>query len=308
MRVYVAGHRGLVGSAIVRAIEKRKDLSWVGKTRSELNLLEASDVEEFIGKEKPDAIILAAAKVGGIGANVTYPVDFLTENLQIELNVMKAAHELSIERLVFLGSSCIYPRDAEQPIPEKALLAGPLEKTNEAYALAKIAGVKLVESYRRQFGHRWISVMPTNLYGPGDNFDLENSHVIPALIRKFHEAKVKDDPAVHLWGSGDPLREFLHSEDLATAILLAMERYDSHETLNIGSGREISIMELAETIGKLVGFSGTIAWDTSKPNGTPRKILNSQKLRELGWRPRIDLETGLSDLIEEYSIRSGLKE
>lgn len=301
MKIFVAGHKGLVGSALVRAIEQRRDLSWFGRTRQELDLSDHPAVSEVLAGEKPDAIILAAARVGGIGANSKFPVDFLSENLQIQLSVMNAAHEHGIDRLVFLGSSCIYPREAEQPISEKSLLTGPLEKTNEAYALAKIAGLKLVESHRRQFGHKWISVMPTNLYGPGDNFDLENSHVIPALIRKFHEAKVKNESAVHLWGTGEPLREFLHSDDLASAILTTLDKYDSDEALNIGSGQEVSIRFLAETIKMLVGFSGEIIWDSSKPNGTPRKILDSQKLAKLGWKPQIDLETGLSLVIDEYT-------
>jgi len=293
VKIYVAGHRGLVGSAIVRAIEEGSEHSWVGKTHAELDLLDRTSVFDYVAAEKPDAVIIAAAKVGGIHANSSYPVQFLSENLQIETNLMDAAHAAGIPRLLFLGSSCVYPKLAQQPIKEEYLLTGELEKTNEAYALAKISGLKLVQAYRSQYGHRWISAMPTNMYGPLDNFDLENSHVLPALIRKFHDAKARGDKSVTLWGSGSPLREFLHSDDLAAACLFLLENYDDDVAINVGTGKDISIRELAELIKQIVGFEGSIEWDSSRPDGTPRKLLDISRIQALGWEPKISLEAGL---------------
>ena len=300
MKIYVAGHRGLVGSAIVRAIEKGAHHVWVGKTHADLDLLDRNAVFDYMASEKPDSVIIAAAKVGGIHANNTYPVQFLTENLQIETNLMDAAHAAGIPRLLFLGSSCVYPRHAQQPIKEEYLLTGELEKTNEAYALAKISGLKLVQAYRNQYGNRWISAMPTNMYGPGDNFDLENSHVLPALIRKFHEAQVANAKSVTLWGSGSPLREFLHADDLASACLFLLENYDDEIAINIGTGVDISIQDLGELISKVVGFQGKIEWDSSKPDGTPRKLLDISRITALGWKPTISLEAGLEDTYSSY--------
>lgn len=293
MKIYVAGHRGLVGSAIVRQIEADGKHTWVGKTRQELDLLDRGAVFEFLSDEKPDAVIIAAAKVGGIQANNSFPVEFLSENLQIETNLMDAAHKASIDRLLFLGSSCVYPKFAEQPIKEEYLLTGALEPTNEAYALAKIAGLRLVQAYRKQYGHRWISAMPTNMYGPGDNFDLENSHVLPALIRKFHDAKVSGSKSVTLWGTGSPRREFLHSDDLGRACTFLLEKYDEEVAINVGVGKDISIRELSELIQQIVGFDGEIEWDSSKPDGTPRKLLDTQRLQGLGWEPQILLKQGI---------------
>lgn len=300
MKIYVAGHRGLVGSAMVRAIEAGGVHSWVGKTRSELDLLERKAVFEFVASTKPDAMVIAAAKVGGIHANDSYPVEFLSENLQIETNLMDAAHSAGVERVLFLGSSCVYPKLAPQPIKEEYLLTGELEKTNEAYALSKIAGLKLVQAYRKQYGHRWISAMPTNLYGPGDNFDLANSHVLPALLRKFHEAKANGDASVTVWGSGSPKREFLHSDDLALACLFLLESYDAEIPINVGTGIDVSIKGLADLVGEVVGFTGKIEWDSSKPDGTPRKLLDTSRLRDLGWKPSITLEAGLQDTYEWF--------
>ncbi len=300
MRIFVAGHKGLVGSAIVRKVDKDSVHSWIGKTRFELDLLDREAVFEFLACEKPDAVIVAAAKVGGIVANNTYPVKFLSENLQIETNLLDGAHAAGVEKLLFLGSSCVYPKFADQPIKEEYLLTGELEKTNEPYALAKIAGLKLVQAYRKEFGRRWISAMPTNLYGPGDNFDLQNSHVLPALIRKFHEAKLSNDSSVTLWGSGTPRREFLHSDDLAKASLFLLENYDDDIAINVGFGEDFSIKELAEMVSEIVGFSGLIDWDSSKPDGTPRKLLDVSRITKLGWKPVIQLRQGVSDTYEWY--------
>jgi GDP-L-fucose synthase len=300
MKIYVAGHRGLVGSAIVRAIETGGKHGWIGKTHSELDLLDRKAVFDYVASEKPDAIVIAAAKVGGIHANNTFPVQFLTENLQIETNLMDAAHAAGIPRLLFLGSSCVYPKHAQQPIKEEYLLTGELEKTNEAYALAKISGLKLVQAYRRQYGHKWISAMPTNMYGPGDNFDLENSHVLPALIRKFHDAKTRGENRVVLWGTGSPLREFLHSDDLASACVFLLENYDDETAINIGSGKDLTIKDLAELIKNIVGFTGEIDWDTSKPDGTPRKLLDASRMNSLGWAPKISLSEGISSTYEWF--------
>ncbi len=300
MRIYVAGHRGLVGSAIVRQIEKDSVHSWLGKTRTELDLLDRRAVFDFLAIEKPEAVVVAAAKVGGIVANSTYPVKFLSENLQIETNLLDGAHAGGVERLLFLGSSCVYPKFASQPIKEEYLLTGELEKTNEPYALAKIAGLKLVQAYRQEHGHRWISAMPTNLYGPGDNFDLQNSHVLPAMIRKFHEAKLSNAQSVSLWGSGTPRREFLHSEDLARASIFLLENYDDDVAINVGFGEDFSIKELAEMVSEIVGFTGLVEWDKSKPDGTPRKLLDTSRISDLGWKPIIQLPDGIRATYDWY--------
>jgi GDP-L-fucose synthase len=300
MKIYVAGHRGLVGSAIIRAVEAEGKHTWIGRTRSELDLLDRKAVFEFVASEKPDAIIIAAAKVGGIHANNTYPVQFLSENMQIETNLMDAAHAAGIEKLLFLGSSCVYPKLAQQPIKEEYLLTGELEKTNEAYALAKIAGLKLVQAYRKQYEHKWVSAMPTNMYGPGDNFDLENSHVLPALIRKFDDAKNSGASTVTLWGSGSPRREFLHADDLGRACLYLLENYDDEVAINVGVGEDVSIKELAELIQKITGFEGNIEWDSSKPDGTPRKLLDVSRISALGWKAQISLEDGIRSTYEWY--------
>ncbi len=304
MKIYVAGHRGLVGSAIVRAIEAEGKHSWIGRTRAELDLLDRKAVFEFLATEKPEAVVIAAAKVGGIHANDTYPVQFLTENLQIESNLMDGSHAAGIERLLFLGSSCAYPKMAQQPIKEEYLLTGELEKTNEAYALAKISGLKLVQAYRRQYGHKWITAMPTNMYGPGDNFDLENSHVLPALIRKFHDAKTLGNSLVTLWGTGSPRREFLHSDDLGRACVFLLEHYDDDVAINVGVGEDIAIKELAELIKRVVGFEGAINWDSSKPDGAPRKLLDVSRLESLGWSPKISLQYGVQTTYNWYTKNS----
>ena len=304
MRIYVAGHRGLVGSAIIRAIEAEGKHTWIGRTRSELDLLDRKAVFEFLATEKPDAVVIAAAKVGGIHANETYPVEFLTENLQIEANLMDGAHAAKIEKLLFLGSSCVYPKMAQQPIKEEYLLTGELEKTNEAYALAKISGLKLVQAYRKQYGHKWISAMPTNMYGPGDNFDLENSHVLPALIRKFHDAKTQRSASVNLWGTGSPKREFLHSDDLGSACIFLLENYDDDVAINVGVGEDIAIKDLAELIKGVVGFEGEIEWDFTKPDGTPRKLLDVSRIESLGWKATISLEDGIRSTYEWFKTKN----
>jgi GDP-L-fucose synthase len=285
---------------MVRAIEAGDAHTWIGQTRSELDLLNRSEVFEYVASVKPDAMVVAAAKVGGIHANSTYPVQFLSENLQIETNLMDAAHAAGIERVLFLGSSCVYPKFAPQPIKEEYLLTGELEKTNEAYALSKIAGLKLVQAYREQYGHKWISAMPTNLYGPGDGFDLANSHVLPALLRKFHEAKTSGEKSVIVWGTGKPKREFLHSDDLALACLFLLENYDDEVPINVGTGVDVSIKGLADLVGEVVGFAGEIEWDASKPDGTPRKLLDTSRLTKLGWTPSISLEQGLKSTYEWF--------
>jgi len=305
MKIYVAGHRGLVGSAIVRAIESNGEHTWIGQTRSELDLLDRDAVFSFLASETPDAVVIAAAKVGGIHANSSFPVQFLSENMQIETNLMDGSHAAGIEKLLFLGSSCVYPKFAQQPIKEEYLLTGELESSNEAYALAKISGLKLVQAYRKQYGRKWISAMPTNMYGPGDNFDLETSHVLPALIRKFHDAKIRDDKEVTLWGSGSPKREFLHADDLGSACLFLLEHYNSDSPINVGIGKDISIDALADLIQEIVGYSGEIVWDTSKPDGTPQKLLDVSRINQLGWEPSIDLRSGLEQTYKWY-VDSGL--
>lgn len=289
-----------MGSALVRQIEKSPS-TWIGATRSELDLFARPKVFEYIKREKPDAVVIAAARVGGIAANSQFPVEFLTENLQIEMSILDACHAAQIPRVLFLGSSCIYPRLSPQPIKEEYLLTGELEPTNEAYALSKIAGIKLVQGYRHQYGHHWISAMPTNLYGIGDNFHPETSHVLPAMLRRFHEAKISGSASVTLWGSGSPRREFLHVDDLATACLFLLENYDDEIPLNVGWGHDITIRELAETISSIVGFKGELLWDTTKPDGTPQKLLDTTRINTLGWRPAISLEAGIASTYDWFT-------
>src|SRR5206468_1697728 len=286
-KIFVAGHRGMVGSAVMRRLQADGFKNLLIRDRSELDLMDESAVAKFFLKEKPTIVICAAAKVGGIQANNDYPVQFLLDNLRIQNNVIRSASDSGVRKLLFLGSSCIYPKFAPQPIPETALLSGPLEPTNEAYAIAKIAGMKLCQAYWHEFGRHFISAMPTNLYGPNDNFDLETSHVLAALIRKAHEAKVRKDQKLTVWGTGKPRREFLHVDDLSSACLLLLEKYDSPEIINVGCGEDISIRKLSELICDVVGFDGELAWDTSKPDGTPRKLLDVTKLRALGLKPAI---------------------
>jgi GDP-L-fucose synthase len=291
-RVWVAGHRGMVGSALVRRLA-REGCEVITAGRDTVDLTRQAEVEAWLGETRPQAVLLAAAKVGGILANATYPAAFLYENLAIETNVIHAAHKIGVEKLLFLGSSCIYPKFATQPIAEDSLLTGALEPTNEWYAIAKIAGLKLAEAYRKQHGADFISAMPTNLYGPGDNFDLTSSHVLPALIRKAHEAKLSGAAELTIWGSGTPRREFLHVDDAADAMVFLLKSYSGDQHVNVGSGTDVTILELAETVARVVGFEGRIALDTSKPDGTPRKLMSGDKLAHLGWRPRIELESGI---------------
>jgi GDP-L-fucose synthase len=299
MTILVAGGSGLVGSAIVREL-KGLNQDVIGISSKDIDLLDRSKTFEFINNLKPTAIIDSAAKVGGIGGNNSYPVEFLSQNLQIQSNLMDAAHAAKISKFVFLGSSCIYPRDCAQPIKEEYLLTGELEQTNSAYAVAKIAGIELIKSYRKEYGYKWISVMPTNMYGPNDNFDLENGHVLPVLIRKFVEVKRSGSGKVTLWGSGAPLREFMHVDDFAKAVVFCMDKYDDSNQINVGSGQEISIKDLADKISKAVGFSGEIIWDLSKPDGTMRKVLDSSKIANLGWKPLISLDQGIASTVEWY--------
>jgi GDP-L-fucose synthase len=299
MTILVAGGSGLVGSAIVREL-KRLNQDVIGISSKDVNLLDREKTFKFINNLKPTAIIDSAAKVGGIGGNNSYPVEFLSQNLQIQSNLMDAAHAAKVSKFVFLGSSCIYPRDCAQPIKEEYLLTGELEQTNSAYAVAKIAGIELIKSYRKEYGYKWISVMPTNMYGPNDNFDLENGHVLPVLIRKFIEAKRSGSGKVTLWGSGSPLREFLHVGDLAKAVVVCMDKYDDSKQINIGSGQEVSTKDLADKISKAVGFVGEIIWDSSKPDGTMRKVLDSSKIAKLGWKPLISLDQGIASTVEWY--------
>jgi len=302
--IFIAGHRGLAGSAIHRELSTHGYQSLLTRSRSELDLGDRTAVRRFFEDERPQVVVMAAAKVGGIKANNDYPVEFLLENLRIQNNVIEAAHDFDTAKLLFLGSSCIYPKFAPQPIPETALLTGALEPTNDAYAVAKIAGIKLCEAYSREYQRDFISAMPTNLYGPGDNFDLAHSHVLPALLRKVHEAKVSGASEVTVWGTGKPRREFLHVDDLASACRFLLENYDSPEIINVGCGEDVSIRELAELICEVVGFDGELVFDSSKPDGTPRKLLDIQRLKSLGWAPRVGLREGLAQTYAWY-LREG---
>jgi len=299
-KIFVAGHRGMVGSALVRRLEAEGFTNVLKRDRSQLDLTDESAVAKFFADEPPDVVVVAAAKVGGIKANNEYPVEFLLENLRIQNNIIRSAFEAGVRKLLFLGSSCIYPKFAPQPIPETALLTGPLEPTNEAYAIAKIAGIKLCQAYAREYGATFISVMPTNLYGPNDSFDLETSHVLPALLRKAHDAKTRNENKLIVWGTGKPRREFLHVDDLASACLLLLEKYDSPEIINIGCGEDITIRELAELICDVVGFNGELVWDATKPDGTPRKLLDITKIRALSWQPTIPLRQGIAQTYEWF--------
>ena len=299
-KIYVAGHRGMVGSAIVRALKKAGHTQIIGRTSEELDLRDGAAVKEFFAQEKPTYVIMAAARVGGIHYNSTAPYDFIYDNLIMSTNVIEAARQSKAKKLLFLGSSCIYPKLAPQPIKESSLLTGPLEATNEAYALAKIAGIKLCTFARQQYGCDFISAMPCNLYGPGDNFSLENSHVLPAIIRKMNEAKLRGDAAVKLWGTGLPLREFLHVDDLAQACLLLMDKYSEPGTINLGSGQEVTIQALAETIAMIVGYHGKLEFDKSKPDGTPRKIMDNSRIQALGWTPKTSLKQGIQEVYQWY--------
>ena len=298
-RIWVAGHRGMVGGAVVRRLAS-EGCEVITAGREVVDLVNQKAVHDWMAEAKPDAIVLAAAKVGGIHANDTYPVDFLYENLMIEANIIHAAHDGDVERLLFLGSSCIYPKFADQPIQEASLLTGELEPTNEWYAIAKIAGLKLVQAYRKQHGRDWISAMPTNLYGPGDNYDLTTSHVLPALLRKFHEAKERGDKEVVIWGTGTPKREFLHCDDLADALVFLLRHYSDDQHVNVGSGHEVTIKELAETIAEVVGYDAALTWDTTKPDGTPRKLMDSARLHGLGWNNARDLKDGIAQTYADW--------
>ncbi len=291
-KIYVAGHRGLVGSAIVRNLEEKEFTNIICRTHHELDLTSQQAVRDFFAEQKPDVVVLAA-KVGGINANNTAPAEFAYENMQIQCNVIKCCHDFGVKKLLFLGSTCIYPKMAQQPIPEDALLTGPLEETNEAYAVAKIAGLEMCKYFKRQYGDDFISCMPTNLYGPYDNYDLSGSHVMPALIRKFHEAKANNAPSVELWGTGTPLREFLYVDDMADACVFLLEHYDGEQHVNIGTGKEVTIRELAEIVRRVVGYEGGIVWNQEMPDGTPRKLTDVTKLHKLGWTHKIELEEGV---------------
>ncbi|MDK0881999.1 GDP-L-fucose synthase [Clostridium perfringens] len=299
-KIYVAGHRGLVGSAIVRNLEEKGFNNIICRTHKELDLTNQNEVRRFFEEERPEYVFLAAAKVGGIHANNTYPADFIYENLMIQNNVIKAAHDFEVKKLLFLGSTCIYPKMAPQPIKEDYLLTGSLEETNEAYAVAKIAGLEMCKFFKRQYGDNFISCMPTNLYGPNDNFDLKNSHVLPALIRKFHEAKVNNSEVVEVWGTGKPLREFLYVDDMADACVFLMENYDGEQHVNIGTGVEVSIRELAETVKEVVGFEGELVFNIDMPDGTPRKLTTVDKLNGLGWKHKVDLNKGIKMAYEWF--------
>ena len=304
-RIYVAGHRGLVGSAIWRELQRLGFTALIGRTHAELDLLDAAAVQGFYAQAKPDYVVDAAAKVGGILANDQHPAEFLFQNLQIQNNLIHGAYQTGVRKLLFLGSSCIYPRLAPQPMKEEYLLTGPLEPTNQWYAVAKITGIKLCEAYRRQYGCDFISVMPTNIYGPNDNYDLQASHVLPALIRKFHEAKAAHAPTVTCWGTGSPLRDFLYADDLARACVFLLENYREEQFINVGAGKEVSVRELTETVRRIVGFAVEIVWDTTKPDGMPRKLMDSSRLLALGWRPQVDLETGIRLSYEDFLKRLG---
>ncbi len=292
-KIYVAGHRGLVGNAIVRNLKAKGYENVIGRTHKELDLKDQAAVRAFFEQEKPDVVVLAAAKVGGINANNTTPADYAYENMQIQCNVIECCHRYHVKKLLFLGSTCIYPRMAPQPIPEDALLTGPLEVTNEAYAIAKIAGLEMCKFFKRQYGDDFISCMPTNLYGPYDNYDLQGSHVMPAMIRKFHEAKVQGAPTVELWGTGTPLREFLYVDDMADACVFLLENYEGEQHVNIGTGKEVTIKQLAETVKRVVGYEGEIVWNKDMPDGTPRKLTDVTKLHSLGWNHKVELEEGV---------------
>jgi GDP-L-fucose synthase len=302
-KIFVAGHRGLVGSAICKKLQQQGFTQLIAKTRAELDLLDAKAVGQFFAQEKPEYVFDAAAKVGGIHANDSYPAEFLFQNLQIQNNLIHQAYLAKVKKFLFLGSSCIYPKFAPQPMKEDALLTGPLEPSNQWYAVAKIAGIKMCQAYRREYGCDFISAMPTNMYGPNDNYDLQNSHVLPALIRKFHEAKSSGAREVVCWGTGSPFREFLYSDDLAEACVFLMDKYSEEQFINIGSGFEITIKELSELVGKIIGFEGKIAWDTSKPDGTPRKLMDSSRLFALGWKPRVNLEEGIRLAYKDFCQR-----
>jgi GDP-L-fucose synthase len=306
-KIYIAGHRGMVGSAILRNLQKKGFSNFILKTSAELDLRKQLRVSEFFETEKPEYVFLAAAKVGGINANNIYRADFLYENLMIQNNVIHAAYENKVVKLMFLGSSCIYPKLAPQPLKEEYLLSGFLEDTNEPYAIAKIAGIKLCESYRRQYGCNFISVMPTNLYGPNDNYNLNNSHVLPALIRKFHEAKENKLPSVEMWGTGSPLREFLHADDLGEACVYLMQNYNSQQHVNVGTGVDLTIKDLALLIKKIVGYTGEIKHDLSKPDGTPRKLMDVSLLHSLGWKHKIDLEEGIRAVYNDFRKKENVK-
>lgn len=292
-KIYVAGHRGLVGSAIVRKFKEKGYETVIGRTHKELDLMNQQAVQNFFETEHPEVVVLAAAKVGGINANNTVPADFAYENLQIQCNVIKCCHDYHVKKLLFLGSTCIYPKMSPQPIPEDALLTGPLEETNEAYAIAKIAGLEMCKFFKLQYGDNFISCMPTNLYGPYDNYDLSGSHVMPAMIRKFHDAKVKNMPTVELWGTGTPLREFLYVDDMADACVFLLEHYEGVQHVNIGTGKEVTIKELAETVKRVVGYTGEIVWNKDMPDGMPRKLTDVTKLHDMGWRHEVELEEGI---------------
>jgi GDP-L-fucose synthase len=302
-RIYVAGHRGLVGGAIWRELQRRGFKNLIGCTRQEVNLLDAAAVQKFFVETKPEFVFVAAAKVGGIHANDTQPAEFLFENLQIQNHLIHAAKLAGVQKLLFLGSSCIYPKLAPQPLKEEYLLTGSLEPTNQWYAVAKIAGLKLCQAYRQQYGCDFISAMPTNMYGPNDNYDLQTSHVLPALIRKFHNAKTNSAATVSCWGTGTPLREFLYADDLASACLFLMQNYSEEQFINVGSGSEITIRELAELVKRIIGFAGEIVWDKSKPDGTPRKLMDSSRLFAMGWKPQVNLETGVRLAYEDFLAR-----
>jgi len=299
MTILVAGATGLAGSAIIRELT-RLNKEVIGISSKDLNLLDRDATFNFFDRMKPDVVIDAAAKVGGIGANNAFPVEFLSNNIQIQTNLMDASHSVGVDRFIFLGSNCIYPKNCPQPIKEEYILTGLLEPTNSAYAIAKLAGIELIKSYRKEYGHRWISVMPVNLYGPNDNFDLESSHVFPALIRKFVDAVQNEDEVVTIWGTGNPLREFLHADDLAKAIVVCLAKYDSDQQINIGTGIDIAIRDLAHKIAKITGFQGELSWDFSREDGTPQKILDIQKITNLGWKPSISLDQGIKLTVEWY--------